>query len=231
MAEVERALRTLQHAIRAPMERRTAEPIFQVGRLPDDMAAALEMKPGEPIGLPRTELDALEDVRALLAADLRFEYMDAAERERATLRFVCLAHLHRAENQVPEFVADYGREPERSECFLPVEYLAVTEMLTLPSGARLIPGAEVEVPPTFGPVTAPRVDSCLVVECTGTNLTNMSVRAREAAQHTLRWLRAALRDELGLHERQLRFRLGEVLWFSDRRSALNRSGNCGGLIA
>ncbi len=218
--EVERSLRKLQHAIRAPTEREPPEPILQVGRVPEDVAVELEIDPCEAIGLPMAEHEALENVRALLAEDLRFEYMDDSEREHATLRFVCLVHHRRNVNHVPPFIAEHAHEPERLECFFPVEHLAVTEAITLPSGVRLTPGGEIAVPPIFGPaaVQTPTVDSCLVVECAGTNRTNMSVRAREVARHSLRWLRAALREERELHERQLRFRLGETLWFSDRLS-------------
>jgi hypothetical protein len=141
--------------------------------------------------------------------------MDKRERDDSTWRFVCLVDLRPDESHAEDFVAQHAHEPIRVTCFFPVVHLTVTAELTF-QGARLIPAAAAEPPGTIlGPDPLPTMASVIAVECSGTDHTRMSVRAAEVARHALRLLRAGLREEQFLPDRQLRFRLGESIWFSD----------------
>ncbi len=166
------------------------------------------------IGLLVDERAALEHVRSLLSADLRFEYLKDHEIERVTGRYVCLARRRR-DDLVAEFVAEHARDPMERTCFFPVELLTVKEEVEL-YGVRLIPRDAVERPPTlFGHDPGPTMGSVIAVACAGTDYWKMSMRARPVAARALRLLRATLREEPWLPDRQLRFRLGSVVWFDD----------------
>jgi hypothetical protein len=57
------------------------------------------------------------------------------------------------------------------------------------------------------------------VEVTGTDVSRMVQRARDEANHALRRMRIAFRKEMGLNERQLRFRLGTTFAFDSGDAA------------
>jgi hypothetical protein len=209
MPAVEDALKNLQTLVRLPPP---PEPVrtVQSGPVPDDLAT----EEAGVLYLSAKEAAALENVQRLLPEDLRFEYMERRELENATWRFACLAALRSDEDQVDGFIAEYGREPEQLTCFYPVLYLAVAEELVF-QNARLIPVAEAQVPVTFGLDPRPTMKSVIAITCKGTNRGRMSVRAAESARHVLRLLRAGLRENLAIVDRQLRFQLGSSYWFSD----------------
>ncbi len=207
---VEAALTELRRLVRLPPPAE-AERTVMHGPVPDDLATVeartLHLQPGEA--------RALTELRWLLSEDQRFEYMDEREVKESTWRFVCLANLKPDESHVEDFIATYSREPMRLTCFFPVAHLTVTEELSF-QGARLIPAAEAEPPGmVLGPDPRPTMASVIAVECTGTDHKKMNSRAVEVAQHALRLLRAGLREERFVPDRQLRFRLGESFWFSD----------------
>lgn len=218
---MEDALADLQRLVRSPAP---VEPVptFMSGQIPDDLAS----EDARSLFLPASEVTALEDVRYLLSEDLRFEYMDEREREAQTWRFLCMAFLAQDEDHVVAFVADHAREVERLTCFFPVVHLAVSEELAL-QDTRLIPTAEASVGETFTSQPQLEIASVIAVECEGTNRQRMRDRAAQVALHSLRVLRAGLREEHFVHDRQLRFRLGTSYWFSDGLSGWQVDADAG----
>lgn len=210
---VEEALTELQRVVRMPVP---ADPVptFSVGQVPDDLAT----KDAPMLHLTPADSEALVRLRSLLPEDQRFEHMDKSTLEAATWRFVCLAHFKREENHVEAFCAEHAREPMRLTCFFPVEDLTAADEIEA-YGVRFIPADKASLPPVFGPGPRATMASVIAVDnCTGTDHAKIALRAREPALHALRILRAVLREEHFVHDRQLRFRLGESTWFSDGAS-------------
>jgi hypothetical protein len=206
---VERALTKLQALIRSPPT--GGEEVVMTGAVPED----LQSEDFKAIGLPLEESTALEDARSLLSADLRFEYLKDHDVDRITWRFVCRAHLQRRGDLVSDFVEEHAREPMDRTCFFPIELLTIKEEAAL-YGVRLMPPDAVERPPAlFGHDPGPTIGSIIAIECTGTDYGKMSLRARAVAERALRLLRATFREERWMPDRQLRFRLGAVVWFDD----------------
>ena len=85
------------------------------------------------------------------------------------------------------------------------------------AGIRLLPLDDPEIPETNPLFKADKsITSFAAVPVTGTNDVQMAARARELAEHALRVLRIALRqNSLGLNPQQLRFRLGTSYAFAD----------------
>jgi hypothetical protein len=206
---VERALTKLRTLVHRPLS--NGEELVRTGEVPED----LRSEDFEAIGLRADEAAVLEEVRSLLPADLRFEYLKDLELKSVTWRFVCLAHLQRKGDLVAEFVAKHAREPMEHTCFFPVELLNVKEEAEL-YGVKLTPLDAVTPPSTvFGHDPGPTTGSIAAVACTGTDRGNMAERARAVAERALRLLRATFREEPWMPDRQLRFRLGPVWWFDD----------------
>jgi hypothetical protein len=112
-------------------------------------------------------------------------------------------------------------------CFFPVVHLTVTEGFQL-NGARLIPKAEAKLPGRIlGPDPRDTMASVIAVECIGTDYNKMSTRATAVAEHELRTLRAGLREERFVPDQQLRFGLGESVWFDDGASGWARPPRMG----
>jgi hypothetical protein len=155
----------------------------------------------------------------MLLEDLRFEHMDKGRREEATFRFVCLAHLRRDESHVENFISEWAREPICVTCFFPVEHLTVAAEIEA-YGVRFIPVDAAPKPGiVFGPDPMATAASVIAVdECIGTDHNMIGARAHPAALHALRVLRAVLRESHFIQDRQLRFRLGDSIWFSDGAS-------------
>jgi hypothetical protein len=221
---VEQALLELQRLVREPMLADPPDPLYKLGHVPEEFA------PGEEqTGLHGTpeEIQALELLRWLLPQDLRFEHIDKSKIESATFEFVCRAHYQPDEDHVPQFVADHAQALLERTCFLPIVHLKVKDELHF-QGCRLLPAAAVELPGRMlGPDPSPTMDSVLAVNCTGTSHEQMSIRATEVAHHAIRLLRVAMREDKWVHDRQLRFRLGESLWFSDGASGWQTAPDLG----
>jgi hypothetical protein len=181
------------------------------GRVPEDLRTDdLKM-----LGLLSDEVAASDAVKQALVRDLRFEHLSPGEAKDAVWRFVCESHLRRR-RLVAGFVERYEREPTDHTCFFPIEWLTVEHEVELPGGLRLLSADSVEVPGTgVLPDPRPTMGSVLAVPCAGTSHERMRDRARELADHVLRVLRVALREDHFVHDRQLRFRLGETAWFED----------------
>lgn len=171
------------------------------GAVPDD----LQHENFRWLGLWADEARQLEQVRAAIADDLRFEHMKDQAIDAATWRFVCQAADGR--DGTPELMS-HMRELETKTCYFEVELLTVQEELEL-HGVKLVPR---EVP--IG--DEHRVPGCIAaVPCVGTSRKRMMERARPLAEHAVRILRATLRESNFMPDRQLRFRVGYVYWFDD----------------
>lgn len=214
MPQAEKNLRALQQRVRT--ERFTPDPSRRYAEraIPDVLCSgkenALVLSPGEEQLWLKTQ--------HALRADLRFEHLNEKQNATATWRFICQASVvDRSRDYVSEFVEEHAREPEHRTCFFPIEWLVVSAPIEI-FDVRLLPGASAEVPrvpaipdPGSGPVIA----SVLAVDAHGTSRELMRDRCRRSAEHALRLLRATVRDDHFVNDRQLRFRLGEVMWFDD----------------
>jgi len=150
-------------------------------------------------------VEAMDEAEYALASDLRFEYMTNTL---DTLRgFVAWAWFDRDSDHVGPYVAQHAREPDELTCFVPIEYLTVTETMTL-AGIRLLPAADANIPGADNEWFALErpIGSVAAIPVTGTNLGNMASRARDAVATALRIARIGLRDHRSINDRQLRFR-------------------------
>jgi len=208
-ASVERALRALQHAVRAPEPKAPDRRTQRSGPIPDD----LQTEAAKSMILWAPECDALDELAQRLADDLRFEHMDAKEIDAAVWRFACQATLQRSEDHVKPFVSAHARSPEEHTCYFPVEHLKMPAASEL-YGVTFLPWDDA-AKPLKGPWPVPEGASVVAVPCCGTSRKAMAERARPLAEHALRILRATLREHPGIVDRQLRFRLDESYWFED----------------
>ena len=182
--------------------------------LPED----LQSEQGRVLQLFADECAALNKVRALLSKDRRFEYLSENALRDATVRFVCEADRRRKGDLVARFVQQHARDLVTRTCFLPLELLVVSDKVDL-FGITLIPAHRVDIPATvLGPDPRPTMASVVAVGCSGTDYEKMGNRARAVAEHALRLLRVALREDRWIDDRQLRFRLGSTIWFEDTAS-------------
>ncbi len=204
----------MQELVRLPVPAELQR-TFVLGEIPEDLATPQ----ATTLHLVAIEMEALEWLRLVLPEDVRFEHMSAADVEESTARFVCLAHFRREENHVDAFVAEHARALMQLTCFFPVEDLTVASEISA-YGVRFIPASTAPLPARFlAPHPQPPMASVVAVDhCRGTNYERMAERAREIALHGLRVLRAVLREDRFVKDQQLRFRLGEVVWFSDSAS-------------
>lgn len=99
---VERALRTLQLAIRSEGSEDNDRRAWRTGQIPED----LQTEAARSMHLGTRECAALEEAIRWLAGDERFEYMDANQTDAAAWRFACQAALHRSDDHVKAFVAE-----------------------------------------------------------------------------------------------------------------------------
>jgi hypothetical protein len=214
---VEKALAELQRLIRRPPPKDPPRTVM-TWNVPED----LQREDLRSIGLFPDERRALERVRALIAQDLRFEYLKEREVDQATWRFVYDAHVQGDGDLIPKFVAEHSREPKQRTCFFPIELLSIKKEVAL-FGVRLLPPNAAEPPNTlFGPDPRATMAGVVAVECTGTNYDNMSKRARVRAERALRLLRATMREHRFLPDFQLRFLLGDAMWFDDEAAGWTR---------
>lgn len=159
------------------------------------------------------QVDALEDLEAALAADPCFEHMKSRAIKEAVEQFANAAFSNRSASHVAEFIAANAEEPSDQICFFPVESLTAHRRVQL-GGATLYPRGEI-TPSDFILQLDPTMDSVIAADCSGTSGRAMMGRAREIAEHGLRLLRVGLRQDLGIIDQQLRFRLGTAYWFTD----------------
>ena len=169
------------------------------------------------VGLSKEQDDALADVEWSLEQDPRFDHLAGKGRD-AAVSFIFNCDDDPKSDHVPAFMATHAREVETRVCYFPVEYLTVSEARET-FGIRLLPLADPQVPPPSGRFTLqPPVGCVAAADVTGTSLDRMARRGREQSDRALRRLRIALHEHRGIHDIQLRFRLGDAYSFGDRLS-------------
>ena len=192
--------------------------VIRQRRSPDDaVVLTLEDSRLEPISrrleLTRGQLEVMEATEAALEADVRFEYLAPATEQVREFAADCAAY--RRNDHVPSFVERYGRKPSDRTCYFAVEHVRASEPVQT-CGVRFLPADDPEIPHGNPLFLREQGIACVVaVPVTGTGEVQMAARARRAAQHALRLLRVALRESPGLHNRQLRFRLGTTYAFDE----------------
>jgi hypothetical protein len=159
------------------------------------------------------QVDALEELEAVLAVDPRFEHMKEREIKEAVDGLANAAFVHRDANHIPGFLAKHAEEPQSLVCSFPIEGLTVHREIEL-FGVTFTPAEEAEVPKhMFGPGQGP-IGAVVSTTCEGTSGAAMKERACKKVEHALRQLRAGLREHRMIPDQQLRFRLGTSYWFS-----------------
>jgi hypothetical protein len=166
--------------------------------------------------------DAAHDA---MDADLRFEYMDGKAVEAASARFMCLTHFQPDHCHVPWFMEEHAHAVSEHVCSFPVMHLSVEAPFDL-GEARLVPGSDARLPEPFrSPFPNESMGCVIEARCEGTDYTKMSLRAKRVAEHALRGLRAGLREDNWLPDQQVRFALGENVWFDDGASGWTRGAS------
>ncbi len=128
---------------------------------------------------------------------------------------MCQAYLHQDTDHVVAFVEQHTRPLKDLVCYIPVEYLKVTNETEV-MGIRLLSTTDSRVPPPRWKFRLePPIASALAIPVQGTDYARMAERARAIGRHALRRLRIALREHFGINNRQLRFRLGEAYSFGE----------------
>jgi hypothetical protein len=203
--DLRRALRTLQGRMRQSPD--ADDPIVTTVR---------DARGGEAVDIPVTanRHDAMEAAKEAIADDLHFEHLDPADNE--VNEFVADCVRDRASDHVGPFMDRYSEELVERTCYFSVEALSVQAPSEF-CGMQLIPIDSPEIPDLLRK-TDPAAQVVAAVPVTGSGIVAMTARARRQAQHALRVLRVALRQEMGgsASDSQLRFRLGIGHAFSDR---------------
>lgn len=206
MDDLERALNRLQHGAREPAPERDATHAHSFFQAPNPDGGSLTVTIyNEAVYLLREVCDRLTD-------DLRFEYMDDKARRLATQAFAATAFVHRDRNHVAAFIEQHAHPIIQTTCSFTVEHLKIDHAREM-FGARLLPGSEARVL-LYRVDDGVPIEAVIEVPCCGTDGVRMMERAKDAAEHALRLLRAGLRDRSGPSDDFLRFRLGLQYWFT-----------------
>jgi hypothetical protein len=165
-------------------------------------------KQGRSIGLDARQAQAVQDAEGQLVEDLRFEHLRGDTRD-ALVQFIFQCRDEPRRDHVSTFVASHAKPPRTAPCYFPIEYLRVGKETSV-LGLRLIAPTHPEAPSPIGRFAPDPPVGCLaVVDTEGTDPGQMVDRARRRVEHVLRLTRIALHEHRDLHDRQLRFRLGE----------------------
>ena len=176
--------------------------------------------------LTRAESQALRTAERALAHDLRFEHLEDHTRD-AVWRFASGCYLEREVDHVPAFIAEQGRPLLHETCYIPVEYMEVSQEVEV-LGLRLLPLDDPRVPsPNRAYQVVPEAKCIAAIATTGTSRSAMTDRAREQLEYRLRLLRIALREHMGINNRQLRFRASEVYSYGEDFSGWQDRGERG----
>jgi hypothetical protein len=152
---VERSIRNVERTAREHVERDPTK------------HESLRMSRYRTLWLVGHQVEAVEELEAKMAADPRFEWMKKREIEDAVWDVAEAADADRSRSHVEGFVEQHAREPERLECWFPVEGLTVPRTVELP-GAKLVPADETELP-EFVAQYPPTMHAAIAVECVGSN--------------------------------------------------------------
>jgi hypothetical protein len=159
------------------------------------------------------QVDALDELKAELARDLRFEHMKEREIDDAAWEFAVATNRHRDTNHVAAFIKEHAQEPQTLVCSFPVEGLAVHGELEM-FDVTFTPTEKAEIPQHMFLPGHGSIGAVVSTDCKGTSAEAMRERGRETVEHALRQLRAGLREHRMIPDQQLRFRLGMSYWFS-----------------
>lgn len=164
----------------------------------------------------RDEVAAMKAVQEALLADLHFEHLRKPDDD--VWHFVSQCWANPEANKVADFIEEHQQDPFEAVCYIPVEHLSVETAKTV-LGIRLLTTNDPALPQARPGINLEKPTGCVAaVSVEGTNYGLMASRARIRASHVLRVMRIALREHLGIHDRQLRFHLGMTYAFDDDRS-------------
>lgn len=221
-ASVEEALTDLQRLMRLDTAADASDLTGEVRQL-----VTLEGH-AEQRGLKLTveESRALRTAERSAIADLRFEHL-ASKTKDVVWAFASRCYLQRGVDHVPAFLSGHARELTHEICFIPIEYLEVSEEMEV-FGLRLLPLDDPRIPQHNRVYNvAPPAGSVAAVETVGTSRDAMTDRARDYVDHRLRLLRIALRAHMAIVDRQLRFRASESYSYGDQASGWRDRGERG----
>lgn len=167
---------------------------------------------------------AMEDAKAALVADQRFEYLVDGKPEELLWQFILRCVKDRGADHVPAFLREHGREIQQVTCYFPIANLGVgVEHQVLET--RLLPPSAEQVPPQHDFFQLDEsVGGVIAVPTSGTKNKLMAARARTIAEHVLGLLRVALKTtQPSILDGQLRFKIAEPWAFSNGSSGFWRS--------
>jgi hypothetical protein len=170
------------------------------------LPAELAREGAEQLVFTAAEKRGLTSLQEALSADPRFEHLKDGGWAQL-VDFVARVQLKPETDHVAGFMEQNARHPEERTCYFPIEFLSLSESFEV-AGVSLLPrvGNETE---KLKISIAPEVKTVAAVPTSGTDLKLMAQRARSQAEHALRILRIALREDRQVHAYQLRFRLGD----------------------
>ena len=160
----------------------------------------------------RQENRAIARLAQSLAVDLRFEHLE--DPRGAVLDLLAFALSDPASPHVVWFMATHAHQPTDWTFCLPVSHLKIDVPWDL-FGVRLVPLNSAELPARLVTTLEVPVGSVLIVSTTGSSRDRALDRARAKANRALRLLRTALREDNGIVDKQLRFRLDGSFFTGD----------------
>jgi hypothetical protein len=167
----------------------------------------------EWILLSDAESNYIESLAQNLKDDVRFEHLMSP---RSVLEQYAWRSFQKKSSDLWEtFIDDNAIEPKVDKCFIPVEGLTVTSPIDI-NGVRFLPTDHPSLPSRelLFDVSLP-VRSVAMISTKGTHAKRMVERAQKDVEAVLRRLRIAMRSDLGINTRQLRFRIGESYALED----------------
>lgn len=207
-------LKTLQQEVRSKgrLEARGGRGGKIPQRLATPEAGWLEVGPGIA--------HLIREVTEALREDERFEHL--AEKADATVwEFVCDSAINRGTDHVKAFVNDRSRAPQSFTLRFSVDHLTVAE--PEPVGDVVLLPLPDESTKAGQHLRRDAAAGCMAqVVVTGTDSRRATERGRERARHALSLLRVSLANIRGLHERQLRFRVGEMFTIDESLQGFQR---------
>ncbi|HET9090383.1 MAG TPA: hypothetical protein VFN54_08845 [Acidimicrobiales bacterium] len=154
--------------------------------------------------MTRQERGAIDLLAQSLRADLRFEHLD--DPSDTVLDLLAYVSSDPTASHVDWFMATHAHQPTAWTFCLPVSHLKI-EMPWDLFGVRLVPLNSAELPERLVTTLEVPVGSVLIASTMGSNRDRALDRVRAKANRALRLLRTALREDNGIIDKQLRFRL------------------------
>lgn len=211
LRDARRALRVLQAAARDTRAPESGDH-GRSGRVPADLIE----DDFRWLYLSRRETTLFEKAREALLNDLALEHVGRRADE-LVWRFVCEASRKRSVDHVEPLLTAHARDVESHSVFFTVLHLRAVEPFQF-AGVEFFPLSDDRVPASAQLKDEPHAGAAVAVATAGTDRDRIVVRARKEATHALMLLRVASAQSINLHERQLRFQLGERFAFTDSRA-------------